>query len=70
MSDNQPTNFEDALGRLETIVKQLEDDSVSLEESIELYEEGIELSKHCTQTLEEAELRIKNVAGQQADNQD
>lgn len=70
MSDDQHTKFEDALIRLETIVKQLEEDSVSLEESIALYEEGIQLSQHCTQTLEEAELRIKKVAAQQADNQD
>lgn len=70
MSDPKQPNFEDALVRLETIVQQLEDDSVSLEESIKLYEEGIELSKLCTETLEEAELRIKKVAGQHADNQD
>lgn len=65
--DKQP-NFEEALARLESIVKELEDESIPLEKSINLYEEGIELSKICTQTLEEAELRIQNVSKQQDDN--
>lgn len=68
MSDKERPSFEEALSRLETIVEELEDESISLEKSIELYEEGLKLSKLCTQTLEEAELRIENVSGQQADN--
>lgn len=63
---DQPS-FEEALTRLEKIVEELEDDSISLEKSIELYEEGIELSKLCTKTLEEAELRIQKVAEQHAE---
>jgi exodeoxyribonuclease VII small subunit len=54
-------SFEEALTRLKEIVGSLDDDSLSLEKSIELYEEGITLSKHCTKTLEEAELRIEKV---------
>lgn len=67
MSEKERPSFEEALKRLEEIVKELEDESISLEKSIELYEEGIELSKLCTQTLEEAELRIQKVAEQHAD---
>lgn len=66
MSNKERHNFEEALSRLEAIVTKLEDESISLEKSISLYEEGIELSKRCTKTLEEAELRIQTVA-QQAD---
>lgn len=66
----EPLSFEEALSRLETIVEELEDESITLDKSIELYEEGIELSRLCTETLEEAELRIKNVAEQQSDNND
>lgn len=62
MSEKEHPGFEEALTRLETIVDKLEDDSISLEESITLYEEGVELSKICSQTLEEAELRIEKVA--------
>lgn len=67
MSENEKErpSFEEALSRLEEIVNELEDESISLEKSIQLYEEGIELSKLCTQTLEEAELRIEKVAAEQ-----
>jgi exodeoxyribonuclease VII small subunit len=54
-------SFEDALERLKEIVDSLDDDSKSLEETIELYEEGVTLSKQCTETLEDAELRIEKV---------
>ncbi len=67
MSKKERPNFEEALKRLEEIVDELEDDSISLKRSIQLYEEGIELSKLCTTTLEEAELRIKKVAQQHAE---
>lgn len=66
--EKEPLSFEEALTRLEMIVKELEDESIALDTSIELYEEGIELSRLCTETLEEAELRIKNVAEQPSDN--
>ena len=59
--DDEQLSFEDALARLQVIVDSLDDDSLSLEESIELYEEGMMLSKQCTETLEEAQLRIENV---------
>lgn len=61
MADKERLNFEKALARLETIVEKLDDESLSLEESLELYEEGIKLSKECSKTLEEAQLRIKKV---------
>lgn len=68
MSEKERPSFEHALQRLEDIVNQLEDESISLEKSIDLYEEGIKLSKICTETLEEAELRIKKVADQHDDD--
>ena len=70
MSKKERLSFEDALTRLEEIVSKLEDESIPLEDSIKLYEEGIELSKLCTETLEEAELRIKKVHEQHNGNKD
>lgn len=67
MNKADKPSFEEALTRLEKIVEELEDDSISLEKSIELYEEGIKLSKLCTKTLEDAELRIQKVAEQHAE---
>lgn len=54
-------NFEDSLKRLQEISELLENDNVSLEESIKLYEEGIKLSKECFSTLEKAELKVEEL---------
>ena len=51
--------FEDALGKLEKIVSQLEQGDISLEDSLKLFEEGIRLSRVCNQKLEEAEKRVE-----------
>jgi len=51
--------FEAALARLEEIVQRLEKGELPLEESLKLYEEGIELSRHCHAKLEEAEGKIE-----------
>lgn len=53
--------FEQSLARLEKIVDLLEQGDVPLEGAIELYEEGIELSKECMETLSKAELKIKKL---------
>jgi len=55
-------SFEDAIERLETIVDELESGSLSLEESIARYEEGMGLSKQLTRTLDEAEKRIERLS--------
>jgi len=54
-------DFEEALKKLESIVEQLEDPEVTLEDSIRLYEEGVELSRYCSESLEEAVLRIEKI---------
>ena len=56
--------FEDALKRMQEISELLESDSVGLEESMQLYEEGVMLSKKCFKQLEEAELKITELKKQ------
>ncbi len=51
--------FEDALGRLETIVTNLEAGELSLEDSLRLFEEGVRLTRHCATRLDEAQRRIE-----------
>lgn len=51
--------FEDALSRLESIVAQLEDGDLPLEESLKLFEEGIKLSRFCNQRLNEAQKKVE-----------
>ena len=56
-------NFEDSLAKLEGIVDALEDDDVSLEESVKKFEEGIKLVKDCQKQLQEAELKVNKLMG-------
>lgn len=54
-------SFEQALTRLTSIVEKLESDEVTLEDSVTLFEEGMKLSKLCSTTLDNADLRIQQV---------
>jgi exodeoxyribonuclease VII small subunit len=54
-------NFENALKRLEEIVQRLEGGELSLDESLKLFEEGIELSRVCTKKLSEAESKVEKL---------
>ena len=51
-------NFEKSLIELENIIKKLESDDVSLDESIALFEKGVSLSNECRKTLNTAENKI------------
>lgn len=51
--------FEEALHELETIVQRLEDAELPLDEALALFEEGIKLSKLCTQKLDKAEKKVE-----------
>lgn len=50
--------FEQALKRLEEIVEALETDDLDLDKSLQFFEEGVSLSRHCHQQLQAAEKRI------------
>ena len=56
-------NFEDSLAKLESIVDALEDNDVSLEESVKKFEEGIKLVKDCQKQLKEADLKVNKLMG-------
>lgn len=58
MAEKKKT-FEENLSRLEEIVKELEDESLTLEKSVKLYEEGVKLAGKCSLELEAAERKIK-----------
>ncbi|MEX0719818.1 MAG: exodeoxyribonuclease VII small subunit [Balneolaceae bacterium] len=61
MEEKEQLTFEQALEQLESTVRKLEDDEITLEDSVQLYEKGMKLSKFCTEILEQAELRIEQV---------
>lgn len=51
--------FEEALEKLAEINEKLESEEISLDESIKLFKEGLELSKLCQKKLNEAKLEIE-----------
>ena len=55
-------SFEEAYARLEEIVRRLEGDDLTIEQSVELYEQGVALVRHCNSRLDGAELRISQLA--------
>ncbi len=70
MAAKQPANpnvaagdfsFEDVYGQLETAVQRLEDGGLSLDQSIDLFEQGMRLAKQCRDLLDGAELRISTL---------
>ena len=52
-------NFEESLKKLESIVAQLEQGDLALEESLKLFEEGVSLSAVCKQELDTAEGKVQ-----------
>ena len=50
--------FEDAMKELEQIATELENGNLSLEESIDKFEQGMKLSKECNEMIEKAEKKI------------
>jgi exodeoxyribonuclease VII small subunit len=55
-------SFEEALARLEDVVARLETGTLSLDESLREYEQGVALSRHCALYLREAEARVEMLA--------
>ena len=53
--------FEEALEKLAEINEKLESKEISLDDSIKLFKEGIELSKLCQKKLDEAKLEIEKI---------
>lgn len=54
-----PQDFETALARLESLVARMESGTLPLEESLAVYEQGVELARICQQRLDHAEQQVK-----------
>lgn len=61
-ADIAALSFEDALGELEKLVKQLEDGKAKLGDAMSAYERGTHLKRHCEAKLREAQARIEQIA--------
>jgi exodeoxyribonuclease VII small subunit len=62
MTENKAGTFEASLTRLEEIVKKLESDQVTLDESVNLFKEGRDLARRCEAMLKAAQETIETVA--------
>lgn len=63
-------SFENKLNELEKIVSKLENSEISLDEAIELFENGVKLSDDCRKLLETAERKIKTLTECEGENND
>lgn len=54
--------FEEAIGQLKGIVGQIEQGEIPLQDSLEQYEKGMALIKHCRSILQKAEKRIEKIS--------
>ena len=57
--NNKISNFEEDLKKLQNILDDIESDELTLEDSIQKYKEGMELSKKCQDALDQAKQVIK-----------
>ena len=53
------TNFEAAIEELESLVEEMEQGDISLEDSLKKFERGIELTRTCQKALQEAEQKVQ-----------
>jgi len=54
--------FEQAIGQLKEIVTRIEQGQIALQDSLDQYEKGMALIKHCRDILQKAEKRIEKIA--------
>lgn len=59
-----PQKFEQSLEELEAIVTSLESGELSLEESLKVFEKGIQLTRGCQTALQEAEQKVQQLVDQ------
>ncbi len=59
MARKKAVNFEEALEELESLVEQMEDGDLSLEESLAAFEKGVRIARECQDALKQAEQRVQ-----------
>jgi len=67
IADNTP--FEQALAELEQLVEVMERGDLSLDESLQSFERGIALTRHCQESLQTAEQKVTMLSNQTADSE-
>lgn len=65
MMTNKSQSFEEMMKELENIVQKLDNENVSLEESLNLYQRGMTLSANCDETLKNAEKKVNELMSEE-----
>ncbi|WP_419812620.1 exodeoxyribonuclease VII small subunit [Bacterioplanoides sp.] len=68
-NDEQAFEFEHALGQLEQLVLQMESGELSLQDSLQAFEQGVRLTRQCQQALSAAEQRVQILMEQNGQSQ-
>ena len=66
-ADAATPGFEESLAQLETLVSDMEDGNLSLEEALSAFESGIKLTRQCQQALQAAELKVQILSNPDGD---
>ena len=66
---NKNQSFEDKMKRIDEIVVKLDSDDITLEESLNLYREGVTLTKECDDILKNAQLNIEELTKDDSDGE-
>ena len=61
--------YESAMKRLAEIVGKLENETLDLQESLKLYEEGTKLAEYCNEILDDAEQKITNIGSEKEEQE-
>ncbi len=61
ITSNKTINFESQIAELEALVLQMETGELNLEDSLQSFEKGVNLTKFCLKALKKAELRVKKL---------
>ena len=60
-NDKKTPDFEAALGELEGLVRKLESGDLPLDESLDEFKRGVELTRHCQDVLDKAQLSVEQL---------
>ncbi len=66
MMSEEKQSFEEMMKELESIVNKLDNETVSLEESLDLYQRGMKLTASCNETLKNAEEKVNELVKDEA----
>ena len=65
--DNKNLSFEEAFTKLKEVAEKLEDNTISLDESLKLFEKGIDLSRYCNEILTSAKEKLESIKSFEVD---